>query len=75
MHGTFPRPRPDRPPPMERWVFVGLIGMGSFALGAASASALALPYGVPTWLPFGFLAVGGSALGYVAFRLTEAGWP
>lgn len=63
--------REDRPAPMERWMFVGLVFMAGMALGLAIAS---LIYGMFASASVAVLTA-AVALGYVHWRLRESGWP
>lgn len=72
MHWNPEKPeRPDRPLPMERWVFVCMVAQAGMSLGAAI---VALIDGFPFHaILFAIIAV--VAGGYVKFRFDEAGWP
>lgn len=65
--------RPDRPLPMERWLFVGFLVLAGFCLGAAFVLLLIAGSNWPFTILL--LVLAAICVVYTNFRVEEAGWP
>lgn len=63
--------RPDRPPPMERWIFVVMLVMAGLSAGLGWGACI-----MGEWQPAVlFFLLSGICVVYTNWRVREAGWP